>query len=154
MCRCTTRATIPIWVASILLLGALVETTMAAPAGDARGTLEGTAWNALELYGTAVTAQSAAPDRQPHLVFGSNGRLSGADGCNRLTGAYTVKDNGLTFGEIAATQMACPNTEDVVNRFRAALKGTSQWSIVKDRLEFYGATGKPLAVFERRSAAP
>lgn len=34
----------------------------------------------------------------------------------------------------------------------AALKGTSHWSIVKDRLEFYGATGKPLAVFETQPA--
>ena len=36
-------------------------------------------------------------------------------------------------------------------RFHAALKGTSHWSIVKDRLELYGATGKPLAVFEKRT---
>jgi para-nitrobenzyl esterase len=34
------------------------------------------------------------------------------------------------------------------------LTGTSRWSIVKGRLEFYGATGKPLAVFEQRPAAP
>jgi heat shock protein HslJ len=114
--------------------------------------LEGTAWNAVELYGTAVPADLAPADRRPHLVFGAGGRLSGADGCNRLTGPYTVKGNGITFGAIAGTRMACPKTDELANRFNAALKGTSHWSIVKDRLEFYGATGKPLAVFEKRPA--
>ena len=114
--------------------------------------LAGTAWNATELYGTAVSADVAPSDRRPHLLFGADGRLSGADGCNRLTGPYTVKANGITFGQIAGTQMACPKTDEMANRFRAALKGTSHWSILNERLEFYGATGKPLAVFERRPA--
>ena len=52
-------------------------------------------------------------------------------------------------GRFAATQMACPDTADVERRFQSALKGTSHWRIVGDRLELYGATGKPLAVFER-----
>jgi putative lipoprotein len=125
----------------------------ALPDGSAGG-LQGTAWNAVELYGTPVTEQSAASDRRPHLVFGADGRVSGADGCNRLTGPYTVKANGITFGLIAATQMACPDTGELADRFRAALKGTSHWRIVKGQLEFYGATGKPLAVFERRPVAP
>jgi heat shock protein HslJ len=151
MGRTTARTAIPAGIAFILLFAVFVEPSIAQ---SAPSRLEGTAWNAIELYGTAVSIQSSAPDRQPHLVFGANGRLSGTDGCNRVTGSYIVKDNGIAFGEIAATQMACPNTEEIASRFRAALKGTSHWSIVKDRLEFYGATGKPLAVFERRTAAP
>jgi heat shock protein HslJ len=119
------------------------------------GTLEGTSWTAVEVYGTPVTPQVASPDRDPHLVFGAGGRVAGADGCNRLTGPYTVKGNGITFGDLAGTQMACPKTDELARRFRAALKGTGHWSLVKGRLEFYGATGKPLVVFERRpSPAP
>jgi heat shock protein HslJ len=104
------------------------------------------------LYGTAVASDAAPADRQPHLVFDAGGRLSGADGCNRLTGPYTVKGEAITFGQIAATQMACVKTEEIEKRFRAALKGTAHWRIANDRLEFYGATGTPLAVFERRRA--
>jgi para-nitrobenzyl esterase len=48
--------------------------------------------------------------------------------------------------------MACPKSDEIAKRCRATLTGTSHWSIVKDRLEFYGATGKPLAVFARRAA--
>jgi heat shock protein HslJ len=131
------------WALTVLLADTLIDTAMAQ-------SIQGTAWNAVELYGTTVTGQSNA-DRQPHLVFSSDGRMSGADGCNRLTGPYTLKENGITFGQTAGTQMACPGTEDMATRFRAALMGTSHWSIVKGRLQFYGATGKPLAIFEPRS---
>ena len=55
---------------------------------------------------------------------------------------------------IASTQMACPDSEDISRRFRGALKGTSHWRLAGARLEFYGATGKPLAVFVRRDTAP
>jgi heat shock protein HslJ len=135
----------------IMIALAAIPSQVQAAQGDG-GSLEGTAWNAVELSGTPVPAQSADPDRAPHLVFGTGGRLSGADGCNRLTGPYTVKDNGVTFGQIAGTLMACPNTEEVARRFQAALQGTSHWSLVGGRLELYGATGKPLAIFERRPA--
>ena len=108
----------------------------------------------MELAGTPVPAESGAADSEPHLVFGAAGRVSGADGCNRLAGSYTVKANGITFGQLAGTQMFCAKTAETASRFQAALTGTSRWSIVAGRLEFYGATGKPLAVFERREPAP
>jgi heat shock protein HslJ len=107
-------------------------------------------WTAIELAGTAVPPNIAPHDRQPYLEFTADGRVAGADGCNRLTGPYTVKANGLTFGQLAGTLMACLKTDEISKRFRAALKGTSHWAIVNDRLELYGATGKPLAVFVRR----
>lgn len=145
MSRCTTRTGIRAWAATMLFFVVVVDAAMAQ-------SLEGTAWNAVELSGTAVTKTGSA-DPQPHLVFGAEGRVSGSDGCNRLTGPYTVKANGIRFGQLAGTLMACPKTEELAKRFRAALQGTSHWSIVKGRLELYGATGKPLAVFEPRPAA-
>lgn len=107
-------------------------------------------WTAIELSGMAVAPNIAPHDRQPQLVFTADGRVAGADGCNRVTGPYTVKDNTLTFGQIAGTMMACLKTDEISKRFRAALKGTNRYSIVNDRLELHGATGKPLAVFVRR----
>jgi heat shock protein HslJ len=126
--------------------------TAQAPAPPAADALAGTSWKALELAGMTVPAQP--PGREPHLVFVAGGRVSGADGCNRLTGSYAVKGEALTFGQIASTQMACPDAEEVPRRFHGALKGTSRWRLAGDRLEFYGATGKPLAVFARREAPP
>ena len=135
--------------------GAMLVAILAAAPGQTGPAerLAGTAWRAVELAGTPVPAQPS-PQREPHLVFGADGRVSGADGCNRLMGPFTEKGEAITFGTLAGTMMACPGTEDVTGRFRSALKGTGHWRIEDGRLKFYGATGKPLAVFERREAAP
>jgi heat shock protein HslJ len=132
----------------------LVAILAAAPAQT--GTTErlaGTAWRAVELAGTPVPAPPS-PEREPHLVFGTDGRVSGADGCNRLTGPYTEKGDAVSFGNLAGTMMACPGSDEIARRFRSALKGTAHWRVENGRLTFYGATGQPLAVFERREAAP
>jgi heat shock protein HslJ len=109
--------------------------------------LVGVYWKAVELAGTPVPAMASS--REPHLQLDAGGRFSGADGCNRMTGGYTLKGNGIMFGQMASTQMACADTEDLARRFRSALKGTSHWSMVNSRLQLLGATGKPLAVFEK-----
>jgi heat shock protein HslJ len=137
---------IPAWPVTMLLFGMLIEVMAQS--------IQGTAWNAVELYGDTVTRQSTASDRQPYLVFGANGRISGADGCNRLMGPYTVTSSDITFGEIGGTQQLCPSSEKVARRFRAALTQATHWRIVMGRLEFYGAAGKPIAVFEQRSVPP
>lgn len=56
----------------------------------------------------------------PSLNF-SNKDLSGADGCNRIIGGYTVQGNKLRFTQMATTQMACLNTPDISGRFNSAL---------------------------------
>jgi copper homeostasis protein (lipoprotein)/putative lipoprotein len=122
------------------------------PQPSALKSLEGSSWNAVELYGTAVPAAASESGRGPYLEFGTDGRLTGSDGCNRVMSSYVVKGNAITFGPIAGTRMACPGTEEIVNRFHAALKGTGHWRVRDGRLEFFGATGKPLAVFAPRPA--
>jgi heat shock protein HslJ len=137
---------IPAWPVTMLLFGMLIEVMAQS--------IQGTAWNAVELYGDTVTRQSSTSDRQPYLVFGTNGQISGADGCNRLMGPYTVTTSDIAFGEIAGTQQLCPSAEKVAQRFRAALTQAAHWRMVMGRLEFYGAAGKPIAVFEQRTAPP
>jgi len=120
------------------------------PKNSADG-LAGTAWNAVELVGTPVPSQPGW-ENPPHLVFGTDGHLSGANGCNLLSGPYTVKGEAISFSNLAVTQMACVGIADETERrFQGALNGTAHWRIENGRLNFYGATGKPLAVFERRS---
>jgi heat shock protein HslJ len=132
-------------IAMALLMGMIAAGT---PAQDS---LVATYWKAVDLAGTPVPALDT--NREPHLVFEAGGRFSESDGCNRMTGSYTLKDNGVTFGQAAGTQMACPDTAAVEQRFRSVLKGTSHWRMVDNRLQLLGATGKPLAVFERGTPA-
>ena len=143
MWRSMSRAGIPAFSLSMLLFGMFIEVMAQS--------IQGTAWNAVELYGKSVTPRSGAGDRQPYLVFGADGRMSGADGCNWLTAPYTVTASGITFGKIAGTETACSNGE-LAEQFRAVLVRANQWRIVMGRLEFYGATGERFAVFEQRRA--
>jgi heat shock protein HslJ len=138
-------------IAMMLVMGTIAQAAVSASAQEG---LVGAYWKAVELAGTPVA--SLAANREVHLVFEAGGRFSGSDGCNRLSGAYTLKGEGVAFGQAAATQMGCPDTADVERRFRSVLKGTSHWRVAGDRLELFGATGKPLAVFERgaRPARP
>jgi heat shock protein HslJ len=135
----------------------------AAPAAVASGpqdpppaaltSLAGTEWTIVELAGTPV-ASTPGP-REPHLSFLANGKVAGADGCNRLMGTYkATPPNGVAFGPAASTRMACPGVEDVGARLASALKGTSHWSVVEGRLQLLGATGTPLAVLVRRAPSP
>ena len=83
----------------------------------------------------------------------ANGRAAGTDGCNRVSVPYTQNGERITFGPMIATRMACPGSDDVQRRFAGALAGTTGWRIAGGRLEFHGATGKPLATFAVRPAA-
>jgi uncharacterized membrane protein len=45
------------------------------------------------------------------IAFDREGRVSGRSGCNRFTGGYTLTGEGLSFGPLAGTRMACPPAE-------------------------------------------
>ena len=76
----------------------------AGPAQSATGDLPGTSWvlsslnGQLPLAGTTVT-----------LVFGTDGTVSGSDGCNRFSTTYTTTGATIRIRPTAATtMMACP----------------------------------------------
>ena len=135
----------------ILAALALALPSLAGQAGDAPA-LIGPTWVAVELAGVPVPTEPAA--RRPTLEFVANRRVAGRDGCNRFSGPYSRDGERLAFGPLAVTRMACPGAEEVTRRFDGALKGTSRFRIAEGRLELYGATGKPLAIFTVRAEAP
>jgi putative lipoprotein len=108
--------------------------------------LERTYWKAAELDGKPVTA--AQSTREVHIILGGTGRVGGSDCCNRIIGSYTLSGDGIKFGALAGTQMACPDTADTERGLRKALRGAARWSIAGDRLELFDATGGRLAQFE------
>ena len=108
--------------------------------------LEKTYWRATELDGKPVPAAQAS--REVHIILGGSGRVGGSDGCNRIIGSYTLGGDGIKFGALAGTQMACPDTADTERGLRKALSGAARWSIAGDRLELFDATGGRLGQFE------
>jgi heat shock protein HslJ len=120
------------------------QTAPPSPAGNKP--LEGTYWKAIEPAGKPTPTQDAK--REAHLLFQAGGRVSGLDGCNRITGTYELKGDAVTFGQVVGTQMACINTAAEIERaFRGALKDATRLTIVGDRLQLFDATGKQLAAF-------
>jgi heat shock protein HslJ len=112
--------------------------------------LEGTYWRATELAGKPTPTQD--PEREAHLQFQS-GRVSGSDGCNRITGSFQLNADRVSFGQMAGTQMACINTGDTEGPFGDALKNAARLTITNDRLELLDDKGTRLAAFVARAQA-
>jgi para-nitrobenzyl esterase len=64
-----------------------------------------------------------------------------------VTGSYQLNGDRVTFGQMAATQMACLNTSGIEVPFRDALKNASRLTVAGDRLELFDAAGTRLAMF-------
>jgi len=45
------------------------------------------------------------------IEFGRDGRVAGRGGCNRYSGPYTLTGEGLSFGDLVSTRMACPQPQ-------------------------------------------
>ena len=133
--------------ALVTLLTLIATTAMAQtppPAAGGNKPLEGTYWRASELAKKPLPTQD--PKREAHLQFQKD-RISGSDGCNRVTGSYQLKGDRVTFSQVAATQMACLKSSGTEEPFHAALKNASRLTITGDRLELFDRAGTQLAAF-------
>jgi hypothetical protein len=93
--------------------------------------LERTYWKATELAGKPTPAQDA--NREAHLMFQAAGRVSGSDGCNRVSGTYQLKGDEVDTGKVERV-------------FREALNGAKRLTITGDGLELFDAAGSRVAV--------
>jgi heat shock protein HslJ len=118
------------------------------PAQGSAAPLEKTYWQAIEIAGKPVAGDS---NRDVHLVFEAGERVSGSDGCNRVTGTYQLTGTGIKFGPLLGTQLACRQGAEVERAFRTALVNATQWRIVGNRLELSDAANMLLVRFESRA---
>ena len=102
-------------------------------------------WNLL-LVGTSERLDM--PER-PYFVIDGEGRVSGSDGCNRLTGQAALGENQrIAFTELATTRRACPRAEDAA-RVTGMLENAYRYLIDHDRLVFFGPDQRVLGGFRR-----
>ncbi len=114
-------------VAGAALAGLLFTGCSAQPGGD--GGAEGT-WG--------KEAQG-----MPQLVLAEDGSLSGTDGCNRLMGKWTAKDDGtVDFGQVATTMMACEGVD-------TWLSGLSTGTVEGNVLHVKDTAGKEIGTLDR-----
>lgn len=72
------------------------------------------------------------PQGAPTLNFTAGTVVSGRDGCNNLNGTVAIKDNGINFGNMASTMMACQGVNDVL--FNSTLKKVTRYAVSGDQL--------------------
>lgn len=109
-------------------------------------------WKLTALNGKPVLA--AANQREPSLILQSAGthqRATGSGGCNRFTGSYELDGNGLRFGALAGSMMACESGMETEREFLETLPQVRTWKVLGQHLELFDATGTMLARFEARA---
>ena len=94
-----------------ILFGLVLVLGHPCPGGDGINPVN---WGSCGYWRNSVAA--GRPERQPHLVFSPEGRISGSTGCNRLTGTYQLDGKALKFSPLAMTKMACPPPLDAQER--------------------------------------
>jgi len=91
------------------------------------------------------------PDGPPAtLRFDAEGHAGGHSGCNRYTGGYALTGEGLTFGPVAATRMACaPAAMDLEMRVFDVLTRTDRFGIDESGALVLHAAGVAIARLRR-----
>jgi heat shock protein HslJ len=118
-----------------------VAVPAAGPAPSAA--LEGAAWRLTELPG--VEAATLAGLSRPVTMRFESGRLTGFSGCNNFSGGFQLRDDGLSIGPVASTQMACTGPgSSIESAFQPALSGTWRYAVDGDELTATTAAGDVL----------
>lgn len=107
--------------------------------------------------GARIGSLFARADAPLQLDF-STGRLSVANGCNRIGGSYSVKDDRLSVGPLMQTMMACPDPKLAAQdaaigvRLRDQLRFSIADADASPRLQLITASGDTL-VFQGQPTA-
>jgi heat shock protein HslJ len=111
----------------LLLLLCLLLGACAAGAGNQRFSAQ--EWRASDINGVQVTG-----DRPLTLRLQGGEQASGNAGCNSFSGTYQLmRDEGIRFGALTATRMACPpGIMEQERRFLSILEAVRGYSFYSD----------------------
>ena len=99
-----------------------------------------------------VGGAAAAGDRSARIGFAADGRVTGSGGCNRLMGSADISDQGITFGTMATTRMACaPKVMEQERKLLDALAATRSYRIADTVLTLHDASGAEMVRLTRKS---
>jgi copper homeostasis protein (lipoprotein) len=141
---------------SAVAMTASSETTATAPTEAAvtpaestsppNGGLLNTNWKLILLGDKEVAVNDN--QREASIFFSAENRVTGSDGCNSISGSYTLDGEKLTLGEMAGTKMACAEGGDQSQAFNEALAKVASYTVHADQLELRDTTGLVLARFK------
>ncbi len=108
--------------------------------------IEGVEWRV-----TAIEGETLAPAIEVTLHV-ADGRVAGTSGCNRYGGSVTIGGEGIAFGAMMSTMMACEESRmRIERRFGEALAAVTRFDFAPDgRLVLYAGDRQVLTA--RRQA--
>ncbi|MEU7764684.1 META domain-containing protein [Nocardia sp. NPDC049190] len=109
--------------------------------------IKGTSWLVIALITADAQIRSQAIDHvKPALTIAQDGSVSGATGCNRMTGSADVSGSEITF-RIATTKMLCSSEAmEVEQAVLKALDGKVIATVDADTLTLRNGNGKGLTL--------
>ncbi|WPR66025.1 META domain-containing protein [Glutamicibacter protophormiae] len=114
--------------AGALALGLAACGSSSGPAAEAPASPDGT-------WGTEA-------EGQPWMNLGSDGKISGSDGCNNLVGQWTQKDGVVDLGAMGSTMMFCEGVD-------SWLSGAATATISGEKMTFSDAKGDQIGALTR-----
>lgn len=111
----------------------------------ANADLQDTYWKLMLLNETEV--KDGGSQREAHIIFGPESRVSGSDGCNNYMGTYTLAGEEVTFSQMATTKMACESGAEQPQAFSNALAAATSYNVHSDQLELRKDDGTVIARF-------
>ena len=135
-------------VAASVALG-LAACTLSDDVADAQAEqVYGRTWIAKEVAGQPVAAGI-----QSSLVVESNGKVTGHAGCNGYFGSVIIDGGAMSFGNLGATRMACPEPAmSQEARLLRALDSTRGYRLLGNDLMLLDGTGSTLVRFHDEEA--
>ncbi|MGX7666481.1 META domain-containing protein [Flavobacterium pedocola] len=107
--------------------------------------LTAAAWRLVKFDGKVI--DSTTFTRTPEVRFWVGSKVTGNDGCNLITGTYSVQGDKILFGNMAGTKMACVNTNyENYNRF---LNRTDKFKVDNNKLYFYEGTKELMSYIKK-----
>lgn len=135
----TRRAWLLVPLAAAALLAACVD--------DEGGSIEGPTWTLVSYVEGG--GQQAVPAGVEATATFADGTVQGSSGCNSFSGSYEVSGDGLTFGPLASTLMACEPPEGIVESVVfGGLEATTSYRVQGGTLTLLDEAGAELLVFE------
>ena len=96
----------------------------------------------------AGTWGDPSEEGSPYLELEDGGSFSGSDGCNNLTGSWSVDEGEqVLFEDVASTMKACEDVDDW-------LSGLSAATVSGDTMTVLGQDGAEIGQLERSTDAP
>ncbi len=115
--------------------------------------LAGTSWQATGVNNGQEAFVMPEGIEAATVTFDSEGQASGSGGCNTFSGDYTTTDpDGLTFGILGSTFMACEDAVmEVEQQYFTALANVATYQIEADTLTLRDASGAMQVTFQQVS---